>query len=43
MAGEMPLGASWASQPPEGHLGAHWLLRVGEEPLLARESWKAEA
>lgn len=35
---EMLLGVSSTSWPPEGHLGAPWLLGVGEEPPLARES-----
>lgn len=36
------LGVSWASWPPDGDLGAHWLLAVGRELLLARKPWKAE-
>lgn len=32
MGEEILLGVSYTSWPPEGHLGAHWLLGVGEEP-----------
>lgn len=39
--GDKTLGVSWASWPPDGDLGAHWLLAVGREPLLARKPWKA--
>lgn len=38
MGDEMLLGISYASQLLEGLLGSHWLLGVGEEPPLARES-----
>lgn len=40
--GDEILGVSYTSWPPEGDLGAHWLLGVSEEPPLAREPWKAE-
>lgn len=39
--GEKILSVSWASWPPDGDLGAQWLLAVGRELLLARKPWKA--